>query len=58
MNNVTVILFGATGELARRMIIPSLYRLYAQKKIGPFLLIGVAKRFLIKENNSTGTPVY
>lgn len=43
MNNVTIILFGATGDLSRRMIIPSLYRLFVQKRVGPLVIIGVAK---------------
>ena len=42
MNDVTIILLGATGDLARRKIIPSLYRLVAEKKLTNFLLVGAA----------------
>jgi glucose-6-phosphate 1-dehydrogenase len=42
MNNCTLILFGATGDLAKRKLIPALYRLLVEKKIDRLVLIGVA----------------
>jgi len=33
MNNVTIIIFGATGDLTRRKLIPALYRLIKQGKL-------------------------
>lgn len=40
--HITIILFGATGDLSKRKIIPSLYRLIANEKLRNFTLIGVA----------------
>lgn len=42
MKNITIILFGATGDLSKRKIIPALYRAVEHKKIEHFTLIGVA----------------
>ncbi len=42
MKNVTIILFGATGDLSKRKIIPALYRFLAHKKLENFLIIGAA----------------
>lgn len=40
-----IVIFGATGDLARRKLYPSIYRLYRNKKIGDnFAVIGVARR--------------
>ncbi len=36
------IIFGATGDLAKRKLIPAIYRLIADKKIDTFVLVGVA----------------
>ncbi|MBM7646694.1 glucose-6-phosphate 1-dehydrogenase [Scopulibacillus daqui] len=41
-NATTIILFGATGDLARRKLYPALYSLY--KKQNNFAVIGVARR--------------
>lgn len=43
MNNVTIIAFGITGDLARRKIIPALYRMVAQGALDSWALIGVAR---------------
>jgi len=43
MKNLVIILFGATGDLARRKLIPALYNLVAQKKLENFFLVGAAK---------------
>jgi glucose-6-phosphate 1-dehydrogenase len=42
MNGTLIIIFGATGDLAKRKIIPALYNLMVEKKIeqSAFLLIG------------------
>lgn len=42
MNNCTIVLFGASGDLARRKIIPALYQMVARNKLDKFLLIGAA----------------
>src|SRR5438477_1289387 len=42
MKNVTIILFGATGDLSKRKIIPALYRFVAHKKLENFTIIGAA----------------
>jgi glucose-6-phosphate 1-dehydrogenase len=42
MKNVTIILFGATGDLSKRKIIPALYRFISKKKIENFTIIGAA----------------
>jgi glucose-6-phosphate 1-dehydrogenase len=43
MNDATFIIFGATGDLAKRKLIPALYQLVAKKKLNNFAIIGVAK---------------
>jgi len=40
--NTTFILFGATGDLSKRKLLPALYQLIAQKKIENILIIGAA----------------
>lgn len=42
MNECTIVLLGATGDLARRKLIPALYKLIALGKLKKFLLIGAA----------------
>ncbi|WP_462412511.1 glucose-6-phosphate dehydrogenase [Neobacillus sp. Marseille-QA0830] len=42
-------IFGATGDLAKRKLFPSLYRLYERKKLDKFAVIGVARRPLTNE---------
>lgn len=40
-----IVIFGATGDLARRKLFPSIYRLYRNGKIGEnFAVVGVARR--------------
>ena len=39
---ISIIVFGITGDLARRKIIPALYQMIAQKKLDKFLLFGGA----------------
>ncbi len=34
----TLLLFGATGDLARRMLLPSLYALHSDELIAPTLM--------------------
>ncbi len=43
VDDVTILLFGASGDLAKRSLIPALYQLFAQKKITKFALIGTAR---------------
>lgn len=42
MTDVTIIIFGASGDLARRKLLPSLYRLIENKKLKNFAIIGAA----------------
>lgn len=42
MKNDTIILFGATGDLAQRKLIPAIYQLVARGALKDFLLIGAA----------------
>jgi glucose-6-phosphate 1-dehydrogenase len=45
MEPTTLILFGATGDLAKRKIYPALYNLFADQKLPPsFSLIGLGRR--------------
>lgn len=44
MDDVTFIILGATGDLAKRKLIPAFYELVKNKKIGKFAVIGVARR--------------
>src|SRR5690625_1905378 len=40
-----IVIFGATGDLARRKLYPSIYRLYKHGKISEnFAVVGVARR--------------
>lgn len=43
MNDVTILLLGATGDLARRKLLPALYSLWREKKIEKCLIIGAAR---------------
>ncbi|WP_216628805.1 glucose-6-phosphate dehydrogenase [Neobacillus dielmonensis] len=42
-------IFGATGDLAKRKLFPSLYRLYEKNRLHKFAVIGVARRSLTNE---------
>jgi glucose-6-phosphate 1-dehydrogenase len=42
MNDCTIIIIGITGDLARRKLIPALYKLIALGKLKKFLLVGAA----------------
>lgn len=45
LDSVTFVLFGATGDLAKRKIYPALYNLYLDGKLpNPFSLIGIGRR--------------
>ncbi|CAM3922403.1 glucose-6-phosphate dehydrogenase [Cohnella lubricantis] len=45
MEPTTIVLFGATGDLAKRKIYPALYNLYVEGKLPePFSLIGLGRR--------------
>lgn len=42
MKNVTIVLFGATGDLSKRKIIPALHRFVAKKKLENVIIVGAA----------------
>lgn len=46
MNNPSVmVIFGATGDLAKKKLFPALFRLFQHKQLGPnFFIIGFARR--------------
>lgn len=44
-----IIIFGATGDLAKRKLFPSIYQLYKKKNIENFAVVGVARRPLTNE---------
>ena len=44
-----IMIFGATGDLAKRKLFPSIYQLYKKKNIENFAVIGVARRPLTDE---------
>lgn len=42
MNDTTIIVLGASGDLAKRKLLPSIYRLIKYKKLSNFLIVGAA----------------
>ncbi|MED3624393.1 glucose-6-phosphate dehydrogenase [Neobacillus thermocopriae] len=44
-----IMIFGATGDLAKRKLFPSIFRLYERGKLDKFAVIGVARRPLSNE---------
>ena len=42
VKNITIVLFGATGDLSKRKIIPALYRFVAKKKFENVIIVGAA----------------
>lgn len=44
-----IMIFGATGDLAKRKLFPSIYRLFQKEKINKFAVVGVARRPLSNE---------
>ena len=44
-----IMIFGATGDLAKRKLFPSIYRLFQKNKINKFAVVGVARRPLSDE---------
>ncbi|CAH0345643.1 glucose-6-phosphate dehydrogenase [Bacillus sp. CECT 9360] len=44
-----IMIFGATGDLAKRKLFPSIYRLFQKEKIDKFAVVGVARRHLTNE---------
>ena len=44
MDSMTFVLFGATGDLAKRKIYPALFNLYLNQKLpNSFLIVGVGR---------------
>ncbi len=44
-----IVIFGATGDLAKRKLFPSIYQLYKKSNIEKFAVVGVARRPLTNE---------
>lgn len=43
MNSISIIIFGATGDLSTRKLIPALYQLVQSKQLQDFIIIGAAR---------------
>ena len=43
MNSCTIIIFGVTGDLGTKKLIPALYKMVARKKLDKFTFVGVAR---------------
>ncbi|MNO13973.1 Glucose-6-phosphate 1-dehydrogenase [compost metagenome] len=55
MESSTFVLFGATGDLAKRKIFPALYNLFADGKLSsPLSVIGLGRRTLTNESFQAG----
>jgi len=50
MNHTTIIIFGITGDLARRKLIPALCTLIEHKHLNSFLIIGAGREEMTKEH--------
>lgn len=42
MNDITFVVFGASGDLTKRKLLPALYTLFLKKKLTKFLFVGAA----------------
>ena len=42
MNNCAIIIFGVTGDLSKKKLIPAIYKLVADKKLDNFIIVGSA----------------
>jgi glucose-6-phosphate 1-dehydrogenase len=42
MKNVTIVLFGATGDLSKRKILPALYQFFVKNKLEKVIIVGAA----------------
>ena len=42
LRSCTIILLGATGDLAKRKLIPAIYSIISHKKLDRFVLVGAA----------------
>ncbi len=59
MNECTIILLGATGDLAKRKLIPALCTLINAKRLTRFLLVGVAfEDVTVDELKALDLPIY
>src|SRR5512136_425436 len=41
---LSIVIFGASGDLTRRKLVPAFFRLFLKGRIGQFRLIGLARR--------------
>lgn len=46
MNNCTIILFGATGDLSKKKLIPAFYNLFLHNSLKNFFICGVARELI------------
>lgn len=52
-----IMIFGATGDLAKRKLFPSIYNLYTKGKLERFAVIGVARRPLSTKDFQTAVKI-
>lgn len=58
MNDCTFILFGASGDLAKRKLFPALYRLYTHKLLYKLVILGVGLEHMSVENLCNSVALY
>lgn len=58
MNDCTFILFGASGDLAKRKLFPALYRLYTHKLLSKLVILGVGLEHISVEKLCENAAVY
>ncbi len=52
MNNPMILLFGATGDLAKKKLLPALFTLYKKKKLIDTPIVAIGRRQLTKQEYS------
>ena len=58
MDDVTIIIFGASGDLSRRKLFPALYRLIKREVLKKFVIIGAALESVSAQDILAGTKKF
>tara|TARA_Y100000310_G_C20663211_1_gene805960 strand:- start:417 stop:1799 length:1383 start_codon:yes stop_codon:yes gene_type:complete len=58
MVKAVIVIMGITGDLSKRKLIPSMYRLLKNKKINDFAIIGIGRRALSVEDIISGSKKF
>ena len=54
MDKFAMIIFGASGDLTKRKLMPALYSLYRDKRLtGDFSILGIGRTIYSDENSRT-----